>query len=286
LLLLPVLALAPGCGDEPPPVAVVEVESSGLELPHRRFVALDLSWRIQQPLAGHAGQLYVFVHLRDEQGSVLRTFDYLWPGSWQTSSRVEHRVTLHQSALGPPLDPGVYALTFGLYDGEGRRWPLTTAGELVDRHEYRIAEVRVPPVSGNEPMFQFSSDWLDSEPGRDRQVLARRWLTGAGQVGALGLERPGELWLRLLLPTPGDQQELVLAEGASQQAAVVRTDCGEVEVRLAGAGSHDVVLPISPAAAGEACAIEITPNFYLLELESAKRRAVALDGLAWAANGN
>ncbi len=280
-LLLPVLALAPGCGGEPPPVAVVEVGSPEIELPHRRFATLDLAWRMQEPLTDRSGQLYVFVHLLDEPGSVVRTFDYRWTGSWHTGGHVEHQVTVHQSAIGPPLEPGTYALTLGLYDEEGRRWPLITPGELVERREYKIADVRVPVESGGEPMFQFSPDWLDSESGRDRQVLERRWLTGAGHLRATGVEGPGELWLRLLVPTAGDRHELVLAEGAAQQGTVVRTDCGDVEVRLAGTGGHDVVLPITPAADADSCTVEIVPDFYLLELESGARRTVSLDGLGW-----
>lgn len=281
LLLLPALVLGSGCGDAPSPVAQVEVVGGEIELAHRRFVPVDLIWRMQEPLHGRSGQLYVFVHLLDEPGSVLRTFDYAWPGGWQSGGRAEHRVNLHQSALGPALEPGTYALTFGLYDGEGTRWPLATSGEMVDRYEYRIADVRVPAAPDSEPMFQFSPEWLASEPGRDRQVLTRRWLTGPGHFRAGGLEGAGELWLRLLLPAAGEHQELVLAEGASQQEAVVRSDCGEVEIRLAGVGSHDVVMPIRSADDDEPCAVEITPSFYLLELESAERRAVALDGLAW-----
>ena len=226
----------------------------------------------------------MFVHLLDEPGSVVRTFDYSWPGGWQTGSRVDQRVILHQSAFGPPLEPGTYALTLGLYDSAGRRWPLIATGEMVDRHEYQVAQVRVAEESSGDPMFQFSADWLDSEPGRDRQVLARRWLAGPGQVRVTGLDGPGEIWLRLLLPTANSDQELVLAEEAAQQATIVRSDCGDVEVQLAGTGSHDIVLPITPRADDDSCAVEIEPNFYLLELESAERRAVALDGLAWSAN--
>jgi hypothetical protein len=260
---------------------VVELESSEFELPHRRFVTLDLSWRVREPLVGRQGQLSVFVHLLDEPGSVVRTFDHPWPGSWQAGSRIDDRVNLHQSAVAPPLEPGTYALTVGLHDSEGHRWPLITRGELVDRYEYQIANVRVPAESDSEPMFQFSPEWLDSEPGRDRQVLARRWLTGAGHLRATGLGHPGELWLRLLLPSAGGQQEMVLAETTLQQGAVVHSDCGDVEIRLAGAGSHDVLLPIAPDGDSDSCAIEITPNFYLLELESGERRAISLEGLAF-----
>lgn len=262
-------------------MARVQVAKSEVELQHHRFVSFDLSWRIEEPLSGRDGRLYVFVHLLDEPGGVVRTFDYAWPGAWQPGSGVEQRVILHQSALGPPLDPGVYTLTLGIYDGAGRRWPLITTGEMVDRREYRVADVRVPQDPGSDPMFQFSAEWLGSEPGRDLQVLARRWLIGPGQLRASGLDGPGELWLRLLLPAANSGQELVLAEEAAQQAVTVRSDCGDVEVQLAGTGSHDVVLSITPDPDDDSCAVEIEPNFYLLELESAERRAVALDGLAW-----
>lgn len=285
LLFLSALALAPGCERAPSSVAEVEVGSTFLELPHRRFTALALSWRLQEPLAGRTGQVRVFVHLRDEPGSVVRTFDHPWPGSWRAGRRVEYRVNLHQSALAPPLAPGTYALTLGLYDDEGRRWPLSVSGELLDRHEYRVAEVRVPPGAGNEPLFQFSPDWLETEAGRDRQIVARRWLRGPGLLRASGLGGAGELWLRLQVPSPAADQQLVLTEGASQQGVVVRSDCGEVEVQLAGQGGHDVLLPITPGGDGDACSVHITPNFYLLELASAERRAVSLDVLAWAPRG-
>ena len=281
-LLLLVFALATGCGGEPLAVAVVEVDSSEIELSHGRFVTLDLSWRMRGELTERAGPLHVFVHLLDEPGSVVRTYDYRWPGTWQPGGRAEHRLTVHQSATGPPLDPGTYALTLGIYDGEGRRWPLTTRGELVERHEYRIADVQVPAESGGEPMFQFSPDWLDSEPARDRQVLGRRWLTGPGHLRATGVHRAGEIWMRLMLPAPDSQQQLVLAEGAAQQGTEVRTDCGDVEVRLAGTGSHDIVMPIAPVGDEGSCTIEIEPNFYLLELDSGERRTLSLDALAWA----
>ena len=281
LLLLSALSLAPGCGGDPPAVAEVELDRTSLELPHRRFVSVDLSWRLREPLEGRPDNLFVFLHLREEPGGVVRTFDYPWRGGWRPGALLEHRVPLHQSALGPPLEPGTYALTLGLYQVDGRRWPLSTRGEVVDRREYRVADVRVPPESGRDPIFQFSPEWLDSEPGLDRQVPARRWLTGAGHLRVTGLQGSGEVWMRLLLPSPDDGQELVLADGASQQEAVVRTDCGEVEVRLAGVGSHGVVLPLAPGAETTSCAVEIRPNYYLLGLESADRRAVSLDGLAW-----
>lgn len=131
------------------------------------------------------------------------------------------------------------------------------------------------------PATQFSAEWLDSEPGRNRQVLARRWLTGAGHLQVSALEQPGELWLRLMLPDAGDRHELVLVEDSSQPDAKVRTGCGGVEVRLTGAGSHDTVLPVDPGAGEGGCTVEIVPDFYLLQLESGERRTLSLSGLAW-----
>lgn len=276
------MALLPACGGDAPVVASVDVGATEIELPFGRFVELDLTWRVREPLTRREGPLFVFVHLLDAPGSVVRTYDFAWPGSWREGERLETRVILHQSAMGPPLEPGTYALTLGIYDGVGRRWPLDTGGELVDGHEYQVASVRVPAEAAARPMFQFSSEWLESEPGRDRQVLARRWLGAAGLVRVSDLEEAGELWLRLMLASADDRQELVLAEDASQPGALVRSGCGGVEVRLAGAGSHDVVLPVTPSAEDESCAVEVTPNFYLLQLDSGERRSVSLDGLAWA----
>lgn len=287
LPLLLALALAAACGGAPEPVAGLEVELARKELPHRSYLPLQLAWRLREPLTA-TGALRVFVHLIDPEGSVARTFDHPWPHEWRPGSRVEYVVLLHQSALAPPLEPGGYGLTVGLYDEAGERWPLATRGETVDRYEYRVAELIVPPGAGQQPLYQFSSEWLAPEAGRDRQILTRRWLGGPGHLRAAGVLRPGELWLRLRLPQPGERQQLVLGEGASQQGVVIRSDCGGVEVRLAGAGEHDVVLPIaaSGATAGGpeegSCAIHLEPNFYLRELDSLSRRALSLEVLAWA----
>lgn len=284
--LLLALALVPACGGSPPPVAGLEVELGRSELPHRGFVSLRLVWRPREALAPE-GSLRVFVHLIDDESSVARTFDHDWHGSWRPGDRVDYSIRLHQSALAPPLAPGAYGITVGLYDEAGQRWPLATRGEPVARYEYRVADVTVPPEAGDAPIFQFSPEWLDVEAGRDLQVLARRWLSGPGHLRAAGIEGPGELWLRLWLPEPGNQQQLVLGEGARQQGAVIRSECGGVEVRLAGRGEHDVLLPLGPPAvevAGEAgaCAVRIEPNFYLRELDSLARRTLSVEVLAWA----
>ena len=96
LLLLLVVALAVACGGEPSVVATVEASATEVDLPYGSFVGLDLSWRVREPLTRREGPLHVFVHLIDEPGSVVRTFDYAWPGSWREGERLDSRVILHQ----------------------------------------------------------------------------------------------------------------------------------------------------------------------------------------------
>ncbi len=94
LLSLPVLALALGCGGEPPPVATVEVKSARLDLPHRGFIPLELTWRLERPLPDRVGRLRVFVHLLDEPGGVVRTCDLPCPGSGRPRDRGAYRTRL------------------------------------------------------------------------------------------------------------------------------------------------------------------------------------------------
>ncbi len=56
--------------------------------------------------------------------------------------------------------------------------------------------------------------------------------------------------------------------------------CGDVEVRLTGPGSQDVLLPL--AAEVSTCTVEIEPDFYLLKLDTLERRTLSLEVLAWA----
>jgi hypothetical protein len=140
LALVASAALA-GCGGESGPVARVSVEPDAVELAYPATARLTTSWEMTVPLDAE-GRPVVFVHLIGAEGEVDRTFDFPLTVEWRPGETATVPVPLWQSALGPPLAPGSYRLTLGLYDSAaGRRWPLATAGEEVARQEYEVARV-------------------------------------------------------------------------------------------------------------------------------------------------
>jgi hypothetical protein len=287
LLLALGLAATGGCHRRTAPVARLLVEPSTLVLGYPQARTLDLSWTIDAPLGVTGGNPTVFVHLLDEPGSVLRTFDHPLPGAWRPGSSFVDTVRIYQSALAQPLRPGRYQLSVGLYDQEGRRWPLAAPGPELDRYEYGVATVVVPADSADIPRFLFSNDWLPRETGTDRQVLARRWLSGPGSLKITGVRQAGTVWLGLRIPptdVPGSH--LVLEPGGEAPSVVVSASCTSMETGLSGSGEHDVELPVPGDVAGGECEIRITPNFYLTAPDSFEHRSLVLENLAWTPQGS
>lgn len=267
------------------PVADLASDRAQVDLAYPETVDLDLTLtpRAARPTAG---DLLLFVHLLDEPGSVVRTFDLPLDGPWKPGEAQRLRVRLHQSALAEPLPPGDYLLAAGLYapgaDTTGERFTLG-AGHEIARQEYRLATVRVPSPAAELPRFRFSDRWLPAEPGTDRQVLARRWLAGGGAPGELEigpLAGPGALWIRLEIPaaTGGDRVEVETA-GEPPRVAVT-ADCGGFESVAAGSGPHDFELAI-PAGAATSCRVAIDPNFRFVRAAGGGPVSVALEILAW-----
>lgn len=178
------LAVLSGCRGQEPPVGRLAAAPGSVRLPYPQTVAMTFEWTPSAPLGRPGARATVFVHLRDAGNHVIRTFDHELPGAWVPGTPLRDVFDLYQSALGPPLPPGRYALTAGLYDPHlGYRWPLASAGpDLTGKREYRIADVDVPPGRATEAGFRFEGQWSGSDPGKDGQVLARRWLTGPGSL--------------------------------------------------------------------------------------------------------
>jgi hypothetical protein len=276
--LLPLLALA--CG-APEPVAELTVEPTAIVLPYPRFVPLRLVWQPTAELDGVEGQLYVFVHLLDEPGNVLRTFDHPFPGAWRPGEKIADEILLYQSALGAPLPAGEYPLSVGIYDGAGHRWQLRTPGREVDRAEYAVATVRVPADVDTTPRVRFSSNWRAPESGADRQILNRRALAGEGTIRFDDLPASAEIWLGLRVPDARELKgELLLDPGATTPTVEVTTSCGPAAASLSGPGPHDVRLLVAPAP-GEGCDVRLAPNFRV-RLPEGYDRSVVLETLAWA----
>lgn len=278
------LALA-ACGPTEVPVASLSVEPATLTLPYPGYTDVRLDFVMTEPLDAESSPL-VFVHLLDEAGDVVRTFDHPFPEPWRPGSTVSDTVTLQQSALAPPLPTGTYDLTVGLYRGD-RRWPLETDASTSGRAEYRVAEVTVPEDGAKAPMLHFSPAWMATEAGRDAQVLARRWLAQDGTLRLADIASAGTLRMSLNLPEPGNQEDLVLEEGHQEPSVSIESDCGGgFSTTLAGFGPHLVEVPVEPSEDGslpEICELSFDVHSHLLERRTLQTRAVLLEGISWRA---
>lgn len=281
--------LAGGCDSEPPrPVGRLAVTPAEVWLGHGRSATLSAEWTMTAPLveAGEAGAASplprVFVHLLDDAGKVLRTFDHALPFDWRPRETRESAIELWQSVMAPPLPPGEYRLTAGLYEPEsGRRWRLETGeggAPEVDEGEYAVARVRVPPA---EPGVEisFEGSWSPAADGADRQVLALRWLRKEGSLVLAGLPPPAaRLVLGLRVPEPGDGERWVLDPGADAVRVRVSSSCAARPAVVEGAGGHRVALDLRPPADGR-CEVRLVPSFVVLDLGSLATRSVVLERL-------
>jgi len=276
-----------GCGGGGgKPVAKLRVEPREITLAHSTYQEVHLDWSMTSELTGQTGPLLVFVHLLDDQGRLTRTFDHPMPGGWAVGEKREDVVRLAQSALAPPLPPGDYRLSVGLYDGEGHRWPLEVEGGRVDTGEYSVAEVTVPSTPAAVPLFSFSPTWSPTIAGGDRQILAVRWLTGAGTILLDEVSSPGNLWLKLRIPEEGGGNARRVSlpdQPASEEPSVhVGAPCAGFEASISGEGSHDVVVPVT--AVDGSCAIRLRPSYAMVE-EGVEQQSVMLESIAWQGTG-
>lgn len=289
------LVLAPlGCGGEGEPVASLALEPGEVELPYGSFTDLELSWTPRVALEDVKGHLRVFAHLLDSDGHLARTFDEDLPGAWQVDEAERTPLRIYQSLMAPPLPPGDYTLTLGLYDGSGRRWPLETSGTHRGRSEYAMVTVHVPASTSNGgarlPAFEFSRAWGQNLAGADRQVLAFRWLHGEGAIRLSHVDGPGTLWARIQIPpveTAGMRRRIEDPAGGQEARVAVSAACGGFEAGVTGAGSHDVDVPVAPQEG--ACEVSYAPNFVLVptgpaaaeDSASDPGRSMLLEVLAW-----
>lgn len=306
LLQISVLALllplgVGGCGEgDGLPVARVEVTPAQLTLPYGGFRDVRVDLAMTSALEGSTGQPLLFVHLLDEEGSLVRTFDRPIPGGWSAGDERGLSVRVYQSVFAPPLPPGEYTLTLGVYDREGNRWPLEVAagGARVDRGEYEVARVSVPSGPSDLPAIEFSPTWSPTLAGGDRQVLATRWLTGDGSIRLAEIAAPGTLWLSLRIPEPGAGGAEILLRGdrtggeetggsgpesPGERREVpglrVSSRCSGFRASVSGAGHHDVEVPVAPSEDGT-CAVRVEPS-YRRVLDGMEERTVLLEIMAW-----
>lgn len=290
--LVPVLALPAACGgDDAAPVATLSASPSTVELPYGTYRDVVLEWATTAELDGLKGSPRLFLHLLDEDGDLVRTFDQDLPTDWRAGREMRQAARVYQSLLSPPLPPGSYTLTAGLYDGAGNRWALGGLGEPVAAREYRVAAVEVPSGASDLPAVTFSPAWSPNQAGGDRQVVAFRTLAGEGAITLSELSGPGTLWLEVRVP-PDRAAGLVRRivdppEGGDGMPRVtVTSSCSGFESRISGEGSHRIEVPVEMQAEGAggadegSCEISLAPN-YVMESESGDRRSINLEVIAW-----
>ena len=280
VFLLPCLLLVAACKRDKEPVATLTLDDRSFELPHGRLVSLGLNWQLTKALPDDVTKPVVFVHLIDAQGNVARTFDHELPGRWRAGSTVRDRVALYHSAIGPALPAGDYRLTIGLYDGKEKRFALNLPqGEELKRQEYVVAQVKVPETSPSAPGFTFSPQWAATEPGGDRQAVARRWLAGDGSLEARGVPPPARVWMLLRIPKIEAPLRLLLDPGATAPTARVSANCGGgFSADVSGEGFHEVAVPVQ--AAGP-CAVSFDTNYTVVEMGTGRKLSLGLEQLGW-----
>lgn len=271
-------------------MARLTVEPAFLHLAYPRWADVTFNFEILRSLPAaangaptEANAPIVFVHLLDAERDVVRTFDHPFPGTFKAGETATYSLALHQSALAPPLPPGEYRLTVGIVTPDGERWPMS--GEAVARREYLVARVDVPAADDAEPLFTFSKEFFDSEPGTDVQVPAIRWFNGEPQVRIAEVAGSGSVLVGLQIP-PADTRGYVLETetGATEASLFVSSPCSGTQTQLSGPGRHLVRLPMTAAPAGQTCEIRLTSNYRLRPLEpGGVPRVAVLETLSWAA---
>jgi hypothetical protein len=272
-------SFAAGCGGGRTPVARVDVEPKQVRLPFSQVQTLRLTWTPTAAL--EEAEPTVFIHVLDDRGKVARTFDHAFPQRWREGTPVSYDVKLYQSALAPPLAPGTYELTLGLYGADGKRWALDGLGEPAGRDEYRAAEVEVPVQKPNA-RFAFSPTWLPVEPGGDRQVLARRWMAKRAVIRLINQRGPGTVWMVVQIPPASSPDyRVVLDPGAASPSVLAVASCGDVEMNMTGPGLHEAELKVEAPPAGGFCRVLLTSNFLLEPVAGGRKRSVSLENIAW-----
>lgn len=252
-----------------------------LVLPYPGFTKLEVRWTPKAPLTGAEGTVRVFVHLLSAPGEIARTFDHVLPARWRVGQEIDDEIDLYQSALGPPLPPGNYRLSIGLYDESGRRWHLA-GGEPVGREEYLAALVEVPPAGTKSPAFTFTGDWSTPEHGGDRQILARRWLQGKGEIGIEKLTAPATVLVGFEIPAATPGHDRMVFDGRSTAPTLfIESSCNGPQVSVSGHGLQWVHYAVEPAGHG-GCILELTTNFKLVPNDGSPERSIALGALALA----
>ena len=275
------------------PIAKLATTPAKLTLAWPASTAIEIALTPTAPLPTGVETPIVFVHLLDEPGSVVRTFDHELRGTWREGREIRYEQRIFQSALAAPLPAGTYLLSIGLHDPRLGRFALATSGEEIAKQEYQIAAVEVPPTSAAGPEARFSGEWLPPEPAKDRQVVASRPLRGGlgesggalrGTIGFGPLAGPGTIHLGLQAPGVGGAgARLEIADGGGQPKVKVSSSCGAQQSEVSGTGRFELELAVPAGGPPTSCEIVVEPNFFVKRGDRGDNISVRLDELSYGA---
>ncbi len=138
-----------------PPLAELRAGTSEMPLAYAASTQLPIEWRVLRALDPPKATPFLFFHLQDEDGRLVRTFDRPVHGMPEGGDAIE----IWQSLLTEPLPAGRYRLVAGLYDAAtGRRWRLETNGADLGRGKYRLATVEVASTRRTTPDLVFGGE--------------------------------------------------------------------------------------------------------------------------------
>ncbi len=286
-LVLAVAALALGaCKASKAPIARLETTPPALRLAWPESTEIEIAIAPTAELPEGVERPIVFVHLLDRPGSVVRTFDHELRAAWKPGREIRYRLRIFQSALAPPLPPGRYLLSIGLYDPELGRFALDTRGRESAKQEYQIATVEIPPTSAGGVEARFSGDWLAPEPTAERQVVASRKLRGGGSgTIAFGpLAGAGTIHLGLVVPgASGAGTRLEMNDSTGGPKVKVSTSCGGQQTEVSGTGRFDLEVALPDGGAALSCELVIEPNFVVTWNDRTETISIRLEELSFSA---
>ena len=197
LVVVPVLAMAPGCrkkADSDPPVATASFSPNRSRAPLGSPVEVTYKFVVAQG-ATFDRDYRVMVHFMDADEDLMWTDDHEPPtptSNWQPGQTIEYKRTVFI-----PLYPynGTATVLMGLYSRQdGRRLPL--AGETPGQRAYKVGTLELLPRSENI-FIVFKDGWHPEEVAADNAAVTWRWTKREATLSFRNPRRDSTLYLHL-----------------------------------------------------------------------------------------
>ncbi len=265
------IALSPlSCAPHPePPLAELRAGAGEAPLDYASSLKIPVGWRLLRALDPPDASPFLFVHLADGNGRMMRAYDRPIPENRADGDAIE----IWQSVLAEPLPAGRYRLTAGIYDlSTGRRWRLETNGEEIAGGEYQIAAIEVDSTRRKTPDLVFEGEWLEPDKGQWHNP-GRRWMGEGGTIRLLRTTGWSELVLTISINESPESRLRPGHEGGAPRL-IIRNGCDDgSETLIDRYGTRSIALRLD---GGDHCTITLEPSFVALGADG-ERRSVGLE---------